>query len=179
MPHCKSTLGPKDLLSKDLDDEVRKKYEAKLGNASADLEVMDILGDKWAAQQQIDIMKTMAANQGNGGIGAAVGMGMAGASTFFGMGQQAMGQQYMGQHSAHTATPPPMPQFYLFINNQQVGPIPMQQLSQYAQSGQLTPDTLVWKEGMAQWSAARTVPELQQLFITPGPPPPPTPPTLS
>ncbi|MDE6023121.1 MAG: SPFH domain-containing protein [Muribaculaceae bacterium] len=154
----------------DMDDEVRRQYEAKLGNASADSEVMDILGDKWAAQQQIDIMKSMAANQGNGGIGAAVGMGMAGVGSFFGMGQQAMNQQSM------QTAPPPMPQFYLFINNQQVGPIDMQQMSLYVQSNQLTPDTLVWKNGMAQWAAAKTIPELQQLFITPGPPPPPMPP---
>lgn len=158
----------------DMEDEVRRNYEAKLGNASADSEVMDILGDRWAAQQQIDIMKTMAANQGMGGIGAGIGMGMAAAGSFFGMGQQVMGQQ-----TAQTAPPPPpMTQFYLYVNNQQVGPVPMQQLPQYAQSGQLTPDTLVWKEGMAQWAAAKTVPEIQQLFTTPGPPPPPVPPTF-
>lgn len=159
----------------DMEDEVRRNYEAKLGNASADSEVMDILGDRWAAQQQIDIMKSMAANQGMGGIGAGIGMGMAAAGSFFGMGQQAMGQQ-----NAQPTTPPPPPvvQFYLFINNQQVGPVSMQQLPQYAQSGHLTPDTLVWKEGMAQWAAAKTVPELQQLFFKPGPPPPPMPPTL-
>lgn len=156
----------------DLDDEVRKNYEAKLGNASADSEVMDILGDKWAAQQQVDIMKTMASNQGAGSIGAGLGMGMAAMGSFFGMGQQTMGQQ-VGQP---TPPPPPMAQFYLFVNNQQVGPIPTQQLPQYAQAGQLTPETLVWKEGMPQWAAAKSVPELQQLFAPQGPPPPP--PTL-
>jgi len=161
----------------DMEDEVRRNYEAKLGNASADSEVMDILGDKWAAQQQVDIMKTMAANQGTGSIGAGIGMGMAAAGSFFGMGQQMMGQQPMGQQAAQPTAPPPMIQFYLFVNNQQIGPVPFQQLPQYAQAGQLTPETLVWKEGMPQWAAAKTVPELQQLFAPQGPPPPPVPPT--
>ena len=74
-----------------------------------------------------------------------------------------------------------MAQFWLFVNNQQVGPVPMQQLAQYVQTGQLTPDTMVWKEGMPQWAAAKTVPELQQFFAAAGatpPPMPPTPPTL-
>ena len=163
-------------LEVDLDDEVRRNYEAKLGNASADAEVMGILGNNWAAQQQVDIMKTMAANQGAGSIGAGIGMGMAAAGSFFGMGQQMMGQP-MGQQPMQQAAPPPMMQFYLFVNNQQVGPVPMQQLPQYVQAGQLTPETLVWKEGMPQWAAAKTVPELQQFFAPQGPPPPPMPPT--
>ena len=168
-------------LEVDLDDEVRKAYEAKLGNASADSEVMDILGDKWAAQQQVDIMKTMAANQGTASIGAGIGMGMAAAGSFFGMGQQMMGQPMGQQQPMQQAAPPPMAQFWLFVNNQQVGPVPMQQLAQYVQTGQLTPDTMVWKEGMPQWAAAKTVPELQQFFAAAGatpPPMPPTPPTL-
>lgn len=170
------------------DDELRRRYDeigmdaiSKIRNAKADSEVMGILGQNWAAQQQVDIMKTMAANQGTGGIGAGIGMGMAAAGSFFGMGQQMMGQPMMGQQQAQpaqpAAAPPPMASFHLFINNQQVGPVPMQQMSQYLQSGQLTPDTLVWKQGMAQWAAANTVPELQQLFASNCPPPmPPTPP---
>ncbi len=165
----------------DMDDEVRRAYEAKLGNASADSEVMDILGDKWAAQQQVDIMKTMAANQGTAGIGAGIGMGMAAAGSFFGMGQQMMGQPMMQQqpqqYAQPAAAPPPMMQFYIYLNNQQVGPMPMQQLAQYVPTGQLTPNTLVWREGMPQWAAASSVPELQQLFARPTPSAPPTPPT--
>lgn len=172
-------------LEVDMDDSVRRAYEAKLGNASADSEVMDILGDRWAAQQQVDIMKTMANNQGSAGIGAGIGMGMAAAGSFFGMGQQMMNPQMMMQQQQQPVaqpTPPPMDPFYLFINNQQVGPINVNQLPQYQQAGQLTPDTLVWKNGMAQWQAAKLVPELQQLFAAncppPMPPSPPMPPTM-
>ena len=165
----------------DLDDELRRNFNAKASNASADLNVMNKLGDKWAAQQQVDIMKAMANNQGTGGIGAGIGMGMAAAGSFFGMGQQMMGQQ-MGQQPQYQqqpqAAPPPMIQFYLFVNGQQVGPVPLQQMPQYQQAGQLTPDTLVWTPSMGQqWAAAKTVPELQHLFAPQGPPPPPMPPT--
>ena len=36
--------------------------------------------------------------------------------------------------------------------------------------GSLTRDTLVWKQGMANWVAAETVPELQPLFAAVPPP---------
>ena len=44
-----------------------------------------------------------------------------------------------------------------------------------AQSGQINANTLVWAQGMPQWAAAGSVPELMQLFA---PTPPPLPPTL-
>lgn len=162
------------------DDELRRRYDeigmdaiAKIRNAQADSQVMGILGQNWMAQQQVDIMKTMAQNQSTPAMGAGVGLGFMAGGQMFNMGQQVMGAQPTGN-----IAPPPMDPFYIFLNGQQVGPIQQQQLSQYVQSGQLTPDTLVWKNGMAQWQAAKTVPELQNLFGSQCPPPmPPAPPT--
>lgn len=158
------------------DDELRRRYDeigmdaiAKIRNAKADSEVMGILGQNWMAQQQVDIMKTMAQNQAASGTGAAMGMGFAAGGAMFGMGQQMFAPQQ--QQQAAAPTPPPMDPFYLYLNGQQVGPLQMQQLPQYVQSGQLTPDTMVWKNGMAQWQAAKTVPELQQFFAANCPPP--------
>lgn len=158
------------------DDELRRRYDeigmdaiAKIRNAKADSEVMGILGQNWMAQQQVDIMKTMAQNQAASGTGAAMGMGFAAGGAMFGMGQQMFAPQQ--QQQATAPTPPPMDPFYLYLNGQQVGPLQMQQLPQYVQSGQLTPDTMVWKNGMAQWQAAKTVPELQQFFAANCPPP--------
>ena len=56
----------------------------------------------------------------------------------------------------------------------------MQQLQQMAQSGQLTPQTYVWKQGMANWELAGNVAELAALFAPPAPGsmPPPPPPTV-
>jgi hypothetical protein len=73
-------------------------------------------------------------------------------------------------------TPPPMPQvlYTLNINGQNVGPYNMQQLMQMVQTGQLTPQTYVWKQGMAGWELAGNVQELAGLFspVTPPPAPP-------
>ena len=76
-------------------------------------------------------------------------------------------------------TPPPMPnvQFHVSINGAQAGPFTMPQLQQMAQNGQLTQQTYVWKQGMANWELAGNVSELAMLFAppTPGTPPPPPP----
>lgn len=167
------------------DDELRRRYDeigmdaiAKIRNANADREVMGILGSNWMAQQQVDIMKTMAENRPEPSIGGGIGLGFVTGGQMFGMGQNLMG----GQPQATYAAPPPMDPFYLFLNGQQVGPIQQTQLPQYVQTGQLTPDTMAWKNGMAQWQAAKTIPELQHLFgptcPPPMPPAPPTPPSV-
>jgi hypothetical protein len=55
----------------------------------------------------------------------------------------------------------------------------MQRLAQMAQGGQLTPQSQVWKQGMAGWSAAGTVEELVALFASASPPPPPPAPPIA
>ena len=65
------------------------------------------------------------------------------------------------------------------MNGAQAGPFNMQQLAQMAQNGQLTLQTYVWKQGMANWELAGNVAELASLFAPPAPgsvpPPPPSP----
>jgi len=85
------------------DDELRKRYDeigmdaiAKMRNAQADKSVMGILGDDWAKQQQVDILKGIANNEGGGGIasaGAGLGMGIAAGGVFGNMSQQTFNQQ--------------------------------------------------------------------------------------
>ncbi len=59
-------------------------------------------------------------------------------------------------------------------HGQQLGPVETPALQQLASSGNLQPIDLVWREGMAQWSAAREA--LPHLFPTsPRPQPPPLP----
>ena len=50
-----------------------------------------------------------------------------------------------------------MAQWYSNSNGQQSGPMETAELKQRAASGQLQPQDLVWREGMAQWAAASTV----------------------
>jgi len=56
--------------------------------------------------------------------------------------------------------------WYYAINDQQSGPVEWTQLQQLAASRQLSPGDLVWREGMAEWVAAGTVPDL----MAPAPP---------
>lgn len=58
-----------------------------------------------------------------------------------------------------------------------MGPYDMKVLSQLVQSGNLAPETLVWKEGLSEWIMAKNT-ELVNLFNTGNPVIPPTPPTL-
>jgi hypothetical protein len=67
-----------------------------------------------------------------------------------------------------------MQYYYLNQASQQVGPVDIEGLKQAA----ITPQTLVWKEGMKEWLPANTVAELQHLFA-PTPAPPPVPPAVN
>ena len=71
---------------------------------------------------------------------------------------------------------PPMPgaqpqvQYMVGVNGQQVGPCNWNKLQQLVQQGQLTQQTYVWKQGMANWELAGNVQELQPLFMNAVPP---------
>lgn len=146
-----------------------------------------------AINQQADVLKTGAQNLGQmgtmnmNGAGGGAGMNPAGIMTGMAMGG-AMGQQMAGMMNQmgsamnqqmngqmNTPPPPPVSQYYVAVNGQQTGPFNMQQLAQLRQTGQLTAQSYVWKQGMAGWEAAGNVAELGSLFQTATPPPPPIP----
>jgi len=52
------------------------------------------------------------------------------------------------------------PQWYYTLQGQQQGPVPEAQLRSLIQSGQLPPNEFVFKEGMSDWVAASSRPEL-------------------
>ena len=79
------------------DDALRKRYDeigieaiSKMRNAQADKSVMGILGDDWIKQQQVDILKGIAGNEGGNlaTAGAGLGMGFASGNAIGGMSQQ-------------------------------------------------------------------------------------------
>lgn len=99
-----------------------------------------------------------------------MGMGFAMANQMAG----ALNQQG-GQAAAAPAAggPPPIPPsvtYYLAIHGQQSGPFDMNGLQAEKTAGRLTPDTLVWTQGMANWTPAKQVAALAALF-PPAPPP--------
>ena len=136
---------------------------------------MGVLGNlqQYAQYQAAEAMTKAAENPG-GMAGAGLGMGAG-----FAMANQ-MAQAFAQPGAAAApspqaapAAPPPLPQvamFHVAVNNQSQGPYEMNQLQQMAQNGSLTRTTLVWKQGMAQWSAAGEVAELAHLFAAMPPP---------
>lgn len=100
-----------------LDDALRRRYDeigmdgiAKMRNAQADKAVQQILGDEWARQQSADILKTLAANPGAGGVaaaGAGMGVGMAAGGVFSNMAQQMFTP--VQQSPVQSAAPQPQP----------------------------------------------------------------------
>lgn len=131
---------------------------------------MGLVGNlqQYAQFQAANAMEAAAKNPGSAGDGAGMAMG-------FVMAQQMANSLNAGGQGGG-GTPPPIPgaaMFFVAVNNQQTGPFDMQTLSQQAGSGRLTRETLVWKQGMANWMAAGSVPELAGVFASVPPPLPP------
>lgn len=109
----------------------------------------------------------MAAMMASMAVGGAVGQNIAGAMN------NMMGG--INQQADPGAVPPPIPTvaYHVAVNGQATGPFDISVLAQMATAGQLTADSLVWKNGMAQWAKAGTVDELKNLFANAMPPIPP------
>ncbi len=146
-----------------LPEELQKKLDMGTG--------MNMVGDmnKYQQMKMADAMEAAAKNPGSGQGGMENMFGMAMMSQMMNQG----GMNNRQQQSMQTAPPPPMIQFFAIINGQQQGPLNLQQLSQMASQNTLTPETMVWKQGMSNWQAAKTVAELANIFAPTAPPPPP------
>lgn len=158
------------------DPVVKKLYDNRL-QAMTERERRDIQGFTYQQERQFDVLETAAGNEGSGQstmMGAGLGMGMGvGMGGMFSQQMQQVSQQAM---SAQQVPPPPPVMnttYYLYINGSQQGPFDANTLRTLAQSGTLTRDTLVWRQGMAQWDKAANQPDLQMFFGAVPPPPPP------
>ncbi len=133
---------------------------------------MGIVGNL-AAYTQFNIANSIPdAAKNPGGLaaaGAGIGLGMAMAGP--------MAQALSGQQST-AATPPPIPaepSYYVAVAGKQTGPFNMQALAAEAASGRLTRESLVWTQGMSQWTTAGATPALAGIFASVPPPLPPNP----
>ena len=79
-----------------------------------------------------------------------------------------IGAPQMPGMGAKAATP--QVSYMVGVNGQQAGPFDWNQLLQLVSQGQLTQQTYVWKQGMAQWQFAGQVQELLPLFMNAAPP---------
>jgi len=92
-------------------------------------------------------------------VGGAVGQNIAGAMN------NMMGG--INQQTTPSVVPPPIPTvaYHIAINGQSTGPFDISVLTQMASAGQFTADSLVWKNGMAQWEKAGAVDELKNCLL--------------
>lgn len=106
----------------------------------------------------------MAAMMASMAVGGAVGQNIAGS-----MNNMMSG---MNQPIQNNMTPPPLNNvmFHVALNGQATGPFDLNMLSQMVTQGTLTKDTLVWKQGMQNWTRAESVEELKNLFANVMPP---------
>jgi len=131
---------------------------------------MGVIGNMQAYTQfqAANALSDAAKNPGGlGGAGAAIGAGYV-------MAQQ-MGQAINAQGGGAAPTPPPLPKetaFFAVLDGKQAGPFGQGQLQENVGAGKLTRETLVWQEGMTQWTAAGKVPALAGLFASVPPPVP-------
>ena len=100
-------------------------------------------------------------------IGGSIGRNIAGAM------DSMMGSTSAGMSGS--PVPPPIPQqdrFHVAINGTATGPFDLTTLSSMVTSRSLTPESLVWQEGMTNWMPAKTVPTIAALFNNGTTPPP-------
>lgn len=72
----------------------------------------------------------------------------------------------INQPMQNAMTPPPIPvaTYHIVVNSQVAGPFDIATLTQMANAGQISTDSLVWKKGMEEWVKAGSVDELKGLF---------------
>ncbi len=140
---------------------------------------MGVIGNMgtYTQMKTADAIGDMANNpgQGAGGMGMIAGLGMGGVVT---------GAMQAGMNSAAAtgatgasggAMPPPLPgavSYFVAINGAQAGPFNLELFKSKVASGEITAESLVWKEGMAGWEKAAGQSDLSGMFIAPPPLPP-------
>ena len=115
-------------------------------------------------------------NLGENGSGGGIGFNPAAVMTGMAMGG-VVGQNIAGMmgnafSGLNQTTPPPVnsKKYFVAIDNQQKGPFDLWKIQTMIHDGELLPSSLIWSEGMADWSMAGSVTEVNQYFGTEPPP---------
>ena len=132
-------------------------------------------GYTYQQEKSFDVAKEMAKNEATGqysNMGIGLGMMAGVGSTMAGVMGNALGG------AVNSVAPPPIPgqQMYhvaLASGQQQVD---INNFKTLISNGSITKETLVWKQGMANWAKAGEVPDVNVLFQNDGAAPPPLPP---
>ncbi len=122
-------------------------------------------------------MEEAAKNEGGtAGAGMGMGMGFVLAQQMGNMMNPQATQPFGGQPSGATA-PPPIPvqvMYHYAVNGQQMGPVPFEKLQELFAARTINKDSLIWKQGMQNWTALKDVEELKPFLGSNTPPPLPT-----
>lgn len=143
----------------------------------AQKEILTAAADSLGNMGNMDLGGNSSGGMNPAGMMTGMMMGGAMGNQMAGMMNQ-MGNNMNAQTPGSNQVPPPPPtsQYLVAENGQQTGPFNHSQLQQMVASGQFTPTTFVWKQGMQSWEEAGKLLDLQNLFgsVPPPPPPPPT-----
>lgn len=110
---------------------------------------------------------------GTAGAGMGMGMGFVLAQQMGGMMNPQMTQQG-NPNLQQAAVPPPMPlqtMYHYALNGTQMGPVPFEKLKELFANRTINKDSLVWKQGMGNWTALQEIEELK-VFLGGNTPPP-------
>ncbi|HEY5975782.1 MAG TPA: SPFH domain-containing protein [Geobacteraceae bacterium] len=131
---------------------------------------MGIVGslDNYLKFQSANALEAAARNPG-GDASAGIGMGMG-----FAMASQ-LGKMVTDPSTApDNPAPPPLPNagtsYYVGKDGKQAGPFDQQTIGTYIRNGSISPETLLWKEGMSGWTTAGEFAEFAQLLNSTPPP---------
>lgn len=133
--------------------------------------------DKLTKFKTAKAIEAAALNEGGtAGAGMGMGMGFVLAQQMGGMMNPQMGQQQVQQQQQQQGgmMPPPMPaaiQYFYAANGQQTGPVSFEQLQSLFANRTVNKDTLVWKAGLAEWTALQQLDELKSFLGGNTPPP--------
>lgn len=145
----------------DNDESFKKLKEAK--DLAAKISVVG--SQNYKMERSFNVLDKAASN-GGGIIGSSLELGAG----------LAVGTQVGHIASEHlninpqNVPPIPVTLYYLAINGAQQGPYNFEQVKQMISSHSITSDTLVWKEGMANWSTLSSLSEFNTCFRQVPPP---------
>lgn len=140
-----------------------KDLSAKIKIAGRDIYQMD---------RSFNVLDTAAGNESaaggimNAGLGLGLGMNMGGQMA------NGVGANFNINPSSPMATPPPLQQvvqYFLAINGQSQGPFDMNTVVSLISNRNISMETLVWKQGMANWDKIQNLQEFSMFFNCPPP----------
>ena len=123
--------------------------------------------------RSFNVLDNAATNEGSAGslMNAGLGLGL-GMNVGSQMGVS-VGRDMNINPSPIATIPPPLTQsaqYYLAINGQRQGPVDINTVVSWINSGGILPNNLIWKQGMSNWDMIQNLPEFANYFMTCPPP---------